>query len=762
MGISVLAASLLATSFVFGPSDEVPAPVPAPSTEAVTADPGVTRADLERHYDAVLAQLREVDTSGFDPARSAARAAALAALDAYRASDDFGLCTVDPSTRGYSFVDADGRRCAVAHVLDAFGEHDLVLRIAATRNGACVSQLLDEPGLPEALARTGLSVEEAARIQGPHRNGQANNWNTPAPAPTSPTFVMGRSSRGGAAVSGADQGSAASTGSGSSPSTADSGPHGTSARTGSARTRSARSAITSGDDQVDFVMEPWWSWWEMNKLRFLRPHRLDDGIVEVTSERYGTMRSLASRDVEALRARVVEKLRDAVDDDVAEVRGRAAVALGRLEGAGAVASIMPLLDDPSRSVRECAVLGLGATRSPAAVSTLLRMASDDDAVLGDEGRQLALLSLALARRGGLPDSVDALVSDWISTLPRDAQEDVAGGAMLYEILVHDEELADLARQVAGDVDERSELRCLAASALRQVSEPALDVPALTLALGDRDQDMRRAAALSLGRVPHDLVTGPLTTAFEVEHDPRTRGALLVSLGERGDPAARDVLLDALEDGDREVRAFAAFGAGMHARITHDERTLAALRDGLDKARNRDLRGAFVLALGMAQDARAVPALAKIVERDREGRMRSFAALALGMIGDADATAALRARVGTEKDELARTGLAQALGLLGDQADTKALLDTLREVGDPALRTLVAVGMAFHGTRPCAAGLLELVDDERSSDATRAAAIEALGLMLDPQPGLQLADVTSSANTERFPEWLLRAVSTFTL
>ncbi|MBX3192004.1 MAG: hypothetical protein KF819_33750 [Labilithrix sp.] len=63
------------------------------------------------------------------------------------------------------FVDDDGTRCAVAHLLEVGGATALVARIASERNNAFVRELADEPELLAWLEAAGSSVEEAARIQ---------------------------------------------------------------------------------------------------------------------------------------------------------------------------------------------------------------------------------------------------------------------------------------------------------------------------------------------------------------------------------------------------------------------------------------------------------------------------------------------------------------------------------------------------------------------------------------------------------------------
>ncbi|HEY3497650.1 MAG TPA: hypothetical protein VGK73_23290 [Polyangiaceae bacterium] len=63
------------------------------------------------------------------------------------------------------FVDAQGTRCAMAHLLELGGEAALVRRIATTRNNARVRELADERRLLAWLDAAGISVAEAALIQ---------------------------------------------------------------------------------------------------------------------------------------------------------------------------------------------------------------------------------------------------------------------------------------------------------------------------------------------------------------------------------------------------------------------------------------------------------------------------------------------------------------------------------------------------------------------------------------------------------------------
>ncbi len=88
-------------------------------------------------------------------------------LDALREYREIGIFPQNPSSTEQLpiFIDANNTRCAMAHLLELGGEHELVARIARERNNAWVHELADEPRLLAWLAAAGLSVQEAAAIQ---------------------------------------------------------------------------------------------------------------------------------------------------------------------------------------------------------------------------------------------------------------------------------------------------------------------------------------------------------------------------------------------------------------------------------------------------------------------------------------------------------------------------------------------------------------------------------------------------------------------
>ncbi len=63
------------------------------------------------------------------------------------------------------FVDAEGTRCAVAHLLDVSDQGELVRYVAARNNHVKVTELASNAEFVAWLAAAGLTLEEAARIQ---------------------------------------------------------------------------------------------------------------------------------------------------------------------------------------------------------------------------------------------------------------------------------------------------------------------------------------------------------------------------------------------------------------------------------------------------------------------------------------------------------------------------------------------------------------------------------------------------------------------
>jgi hypothetical protein len=100
-----------------------------------------------------------------DPLRRLSRALLLQELRRYRRARRFPNNQEFPNKLVPYFIDADGTRCAVAHLLEVAGRSDIVQKIARQRNNARVRELANERELLAWLNAAGISLAEAARIQ---------------------------------------------------------------------------------------------------------------------------------------------------------------------------------------------------------------------------------------------------------------------------------------------------------------------------------------------------------------------------------------------------------------------------------------------------------------------------------------------------------------------------------------------------------------------------------------------------------------------
>ncbi len=714
-----------------------------------------------RHYENVEAELRAADTSHLTPNQTTARARAIDLLREYHQRADFGLNTYAPDDRRPVFVDADGRRCAVAHLLDGFGETALVEELAATNNFAYLFDVADDPRLGDWLDRVGLTAVEAARIQGP-----GMWWNIPIEAEEEPVPEWAPMA-------------SQNTGPQTPNSKAQSGPrHAAPASTGSrgATTSQAASRRSALDDPMRAItaetyVEGWWVWWEMNKLKYLQPNRLEgldpESRTQRTAGRYHFSSQLDAVSVRDLRAAAIPLIREHLDHGAMEVRARAVVAYGRLAGAAAVDELLHILrTDKANKVRDGAILALGATGSMDAARALLDLA-DDGRLPGMTGQatplaqSLAYVALGLGRRHGMSPMLDGFVDDLVAEMDPDDFDEVGTAALVYRTLVPEADLAAYAVLSMDDEDAADARRCRATESIGH-SGDAAQISRVMHHLTGNDLQLRRSAALALGDLAHPMILPRLATAAEVEAEPLVRGFLCLSIGEQGTPEARDFLEQMLKDGPRQNRPWAALGLGILARQSDDAAARAIIRKALDREANHDLHGAYILASGIARDTDAVGDLRERLVEAAHPHQRMFAALALAMIEDAGSRQLLRERVTVEPWPFARVAIAQALGYLGEAQDAPAILNTLSEMRNPGLQSLAAVAVGFHGSTEAVEGLIAMLEDPDTLTLPRASAVDSLGLILDEQPGMMLAEVSSDSNFTVFPNWVDGVLMSFTL
>lgn len=109
-------------------------------------------------------ELRLAPTDALPRDQRAARGRCLDALCAYRRAGAFPRNAHELTRAAPCFIDADGRRCAVASLLDVTGRPELALGVARTSNTARVREM-DRAPLAAWAGEMGLTIDELARVQ---------------------------------------------------------------------------------------------------------------------------------------------------------------------------------------------------------------------------------------------------------------------------------------------------------------------------------------------------------------------------------------------------------------------------------------------------------------------------------------------------------------------------------------------------------------------------------------------------------------------
>ena len=122
-------------------------------------------ARLHAHFARVLRQLEARDVSGWSEARQANRRRLIALLQDYDRAGRFPRNEGHLGRKTPIFVDRHATRCAMAHLIERTGGAAIVARIAAARNLEYIPQLASDPELVAWLDGSGLTLDEAARIQ---------------------------------------------------------------------------------------------------------------------------------------------------------------------------------------------------------------------------------------------------------------------------------------------------------------------------------------------------------------------------------------------------------------------------------------------------------------------------------------------------------------------------------------------------------------------------------------------------------------------
>jgi HEAT repeat protein len=337
------------------------------------------------------------------------------------------------------------------------------------------------------------------------------------------------------------------------------------------------------------------------------------------------------------------------------------------------------------------------------------------------------------------------------------------------------------RQVAGAIVVAALLEGNPARAAEQaaVAAPAAVHEAIA-ALGRLDYDTRLRAARTLRRTPPEVAVPALRDAVAHHADGYVRYRALVLLVGFRDAATRDLMRQALRDGNDRLRAVAyayfehepdplvvpqlvaaletersefvrpALTRAVAAAAAADETARAAILPLVERGEDV-FRAAVIEALGDHRVAAAVPALEAIARR--EGPLQDDAVRALGLIGDARALRTLReVQAGAARE--VQPGLAAAFCLLDAACERheaylrETLAFAVRTAGYQELLRATATALATLAVAGRASALEALVDHGvRAEDPARAPLALASGTVALRNPTLVLAVLEHRADLE---------------
>ena len=706
------------------------APWAAADEAQVPADePAWLRQDQvkEAHLRRTVAELRRRTPAQLSAEQAARRKELIDALERYRVRGEFTRNRAFPGLAIPIFIDKAGTRCALAHLIDVSGADALLEALVAQNNHAFLPSVANHEELRRWLESHGLTLDDAALIQGP---GNVDPVITPAPN--------------------APEGE---------------GPG------------SLLRAVTSSAPSQSFTL--WSTWWSLNRHAYvnLREAYHEGGVV---TPRPGDTQDARPRDVE-MAHRLRPFLAHAATNP-SDVQATALMAYARTAGKSDAPAVLAALDsylgDKGRPYRDMLVLGLGLVDSPLALKRLTHLVRDDR-----EGRTY------FRHEGTLPQSVRSYAAFALAQTGNAAAAEVLTGVLRTEkkgladlraSAIH--ALGNLAPAMPARAREATSAFLQQALEKRSWPRAALGaVPRALLRLGTaagrgtvlallqhfrKPVEARQGAAIALADLSRPLdgsTADVLISSVRRDPDAITRQGALLSLGAlAGQPLPTAATRDQVQARTKIMRVLEGALQGMHvqssdrgsaylatalaARTRPREQAKLApdLERALSQEAHRSHRDALLLSLGLLGELSARPLLQKALKKGAHPTERSYAAEALGLLRDREARPTLLKLLAEDASEAVRYRSALGLGLQADRQVVAALLSAWADARSDLVRTALSRVLGELGDRTALLPLMRIAGDAKADDWSRRRALSALGALGENRDIPWMADLQRSA------------------
>jgi cyclophilin family peptidyl-prolyl cis-trans isomerase/HEAT repeat protein len=477
---------------------------------------------------------------------------------------------------------------------------------------------------------------------------------------------------------------------------------------------------------------------------------------------------------------------DALDTEArsadADVRRRAARALGRKGGIASASVLARLLQDPDGSVREEAAFGVGVTdvwNAPDIIGAWLTSETPGPEVAAAamglgytkaEGTEAALIGIAMHPTRP-PEALEALYNHYRwrgKPAPEELPDPIVlayaehpaprgrAGVGWIGVSIKDPALLPVLEELVRDEDP--EVRRAAAAALsngranpRPEDAATRCAAALVAALGDPDWRVVARAASSLGTYPDLFATSvPALVSKSAHPDFKARTNVIAALGRlnvKETPFVEEVLSRLHEMALKDSSTSARHTAAVTLADLDLERALP-LVDPLLGDENEYVRVAACLVLAKSEAPSAAERLAEIARADRHVRVRWTALGALEEREEPVVAEAVRRALGDSDPVVVATacGIVKSNQLEELLPQVREILRTRTSMDDSDAREGAASALAELGTEADVALVAALADDPDPGvrRASRKALAERAGV--DP-PEFQRG---ASSEGDRFP------------
>ncbi|MHC4599896.1 MAG: HEAT repeat domain-containing protein [Planctomycetota bacterium] len=475
---------------------------------------------------------------------------------------------------------------------------------------------------------------------------------------------------------------------------------------------------------------PWYEWWWANQWRFIRiPQRLH--VATGTGKEKG--QSLAE---------VVKFLTSGLKEPYFDIKGSAALALGKTGDKESASKIRLLLKSKHDEVKESAMLALGMLKDEKSIPQFQRFL--EDRRYPQSVRVPAALGLGLigGDKAG-PPLMKALETEHGDktgmTVEIRAACCLALGALKYRPA-----LGPLIRILeSNDADPR--LRAMAATALGKFESSTIMLEdggevspvehLLTALQTTKPPAVRRSAILALGNVWYEGLGSSIVDLHHNDPDPWVKNLSLLLVAEK---EKRPDVLKALKrrlreilggaKKDRNMVNFAAVAAG----LSGDEEAIPLLRSLFGKDRKESTRAAAAVGLGFLKDEDSTPRFLEVLCGSGSQFLKSFCCVAFALMekGDERVSKVIRGLVTDPKNtNRLRATASIVLAKIGDFGAVH-LLCGLLEKGDRDFRKLMVISVGYFRDLGAFPPLKKLFKSKKADFETKAFIMVALGYIVE--------------------------------